>query len=363
MNNLSIYDELDQAIEAVISEPELPATEAGSTMAELMAVASDLRALPRPDFKQRLRMELEWVASGRPTSGQDHAAAAKATTMTREESQMLASLFGTSYGAYPVRHANFAASVGLHAVAMVLIATSAFWFTQHLGPRVEPDIHHVITLSDYVPNIPAAKQEHGGGGGGDADRLNASKGGLPRTADDQKAPPVVVLRNEHPKLPVEPTIVMPDLRIQQNNQLGDPLSALTTPSNGTGVRSGIGPGSGDGVGAGTGPGHGPGNGGGVGGGTNNFGRGSTLVPPHVVYDPDPEYSPEARAAHFEGTVKLWAVIGPDGVPREIRVARALGMGLDEKAIEAVRTWRFQPATQDGHAVPVMMEVEVSFHLY
>jgi periplasmic protein TonB len=53
----------------------------------------------------------------------------------------------------------------------------------------------------------------------------------------------------------------------------------------------------------------------------------------------------------------------DGVPRDIRVSRALGMGLDEKAIEAVHTWRFQLATQDGHPVPVMMEVEVSFHLY
>ena len=322
-----------------------------------------MRALPRPDFKQRLRTELEWVASGRPTSGQDHAAAARATTMTREESQMLASLFGASYGAYPVKHANFAASVVLHAVAMVLIVTSAFWFTQHLGPRVEPDIHHVITLTDYVSNIPAHIQEHGGGGGGDADRLYASKGALPRASDDHRAPPGVVGRNENPRLPVEPTIVTPDLRIQQNNQMGDPLSALTTPSNGPGVRAGIGAGSGDGVGAGTGPGHGPGNGGGVGGGSYNYGRGSSLVPPHVVYDPDPEYSPEARAAHFEGTVKLWAVIGPDGVPRNIRVARALGMGLDEKAIEAVRTWRFQAATQDGHAVAVMMEVEVSFHLY
>src|SRR5689334_16458353 len=149
MNNLSIYDELDQAIDAVIRQQKLPATEASSAINELAAIANDLYALPRPDFKQRLRTELEWVASGRPTSGQDHAAAAKAATRrATEESQMLASLFGTSYGAYPVRHANFAASVGLHALAMVLLVGSAFWFTQHLGPKVEPEIHHVIALTD-----------------------------------------------------------------------------------------------------------------------------------------------------------------------------------------------------------------------
>jgi TonB family protein len=60
---------------------------------------------------------------------------------------------------------------------------------------------------------------------------------------------------------------------------------------------------------------------------------------------------------------LWLVIGPDGHPQEIKVARRLGMGLDEKAIEAVRNWRFKPAEKDGHPVAVVMNVEVSFRLY
>jgi TonB family protein len=361
MNNPSIYDELDQAIEAIISQPQLPATEANPAVAELLSVASDLRQLPRPDFKLRLKTELGWVASGRPTSGQDRAAA-KNLTRTRER-QMLASLFGTSYGAYPVRHANFVASVALHAVAMVLIVGSAFWFAHHVGPHVEPQVNHVIVMSEYIPNLPAHTQAHGGGGAGTADLLPASKGALPRSADDQKTPPLVILENDHPRLTAQPTVIGPDLRVMQNNQLGDPLSALTTPSNGSGVRSGIGPGTGTGVGSGNGPGHGPGSDGGFGGDHFDSGAGSHLIAPRVIYDPDPEYSPEARAAKYQGSVLLWAVIGPDGVPRELRVARALGMGLDEKALEAVRNWRFQPATQDGHPVPVMIEVEVSFHLY
>jgi TonB family protein len=82
-----------------------------------------------------------------------------------------------------------------------------------------------------------------------------------------------------------------------------------------------------------------------------------------VYDPDPEYSEEARKAKYQGTVVLWLVVSPEGKPQQIQVQRSLGMGLDEKAIEAVRQWRFEPAKKDGHPVPVMINVEVNFRLY
>jgi TonB family protein len=360
MNHLSIYDELDQAIDTMISQPESPATKTEAAVTELLQVASDLVELPRPDFKQRLKTEMEWVASGRPTSGQDRSAASKHARST-EEASTLASLFGTSYGAYPMRHLNFVASVGLHAIVMVLVVGSAFWFTQHVRFGPEPEVHHVLTMSVYVPNIPASSQPHGGGGGGGADAMDASKGALPRADDIQITPPVVVVRNEHPKLTADPTIIAPDLHVPQNDKMGDPLSALTNPSDGPGVRGGIGSDSGGGVGGGNGPGAGHGIGGNVGGGYMTVGRGVSA--PRVIYDPDPEYSPEARAAKYQGTVKLWAIIGPDGKPHELRVERALGMGLDEKAIQAVRTWRFEPAQYDGHPVPVLIEVEVSFHLY
>jgi TonB family protein len=85
--------------------------------------------------------------------------------------------------------------------------------------------------------------------------------------------------------------------------------------------------------------------------------------PRAVYAPDPEYSEEARKAKWQGTVVLWVVIGPDGKPRDVRVQRSLGMGLDEKAIEAVRTWKFDPAKKDGQPVAVQVNVEVNFRLY
>jgi TonB family protein len=85
--------------------------------------------------------------------------------------------------------------------------------------------------------------------------------------------------------------------------------------------------------------------------------------PRVIYSPDPEYSEKARKVGYQGTCVLWLVVDAKGVPQDIRVARTVGMGLDEKAVEAVRKWRFTPAMKDGAPVRTQINVEVSFHLY
>jgi len=85
--------------------------------------------------------------------------------------------------------------------------------------------------------------------------------------------------------------------------------------------------------------------------------------PRALYAPDPEFSEEARKAKYQGTVVLWMIVGPDGRTHDIRVQRSLGMGLDEKAIEAVQRWRFEPARKDGIPVAVEIAVEVNFRLY
>jgi protein TonB len=241
-----------------------------------------------------------------------------------------------------------------------------------LGRRIVTEIQkpqeivELIAPTDMPTLKPSKTMVGGGGGGGDRDKLQASKGRLPRQAMEQFTPPVVVARNEHPKLPMEPTIVIPpDVHIQQPNMpnLGDPLSHLPSgpPSNGTGYGGGIGEGHGGGVGTGEGPGFGPGRGGGTGGGVFRVGGG--VSSPKKIYDPDPEYSEEARKAKYQGTCVLYVIVGPDGRTRDIRVARTLGLGLDEKAIEAVKTWRFEPAMKDGKPVAVAINIEVYFHLY
>ncbi|MGA7291763.1 MAG: energy transducer TonB, partial [Terriglobales bacterium] len=252
-----------------------------------------------------------------------------------------------------------------HILAVILIIVATY-----LGKRIvaPPKPNNVVELiaPDDLPALPPSKTlSGGGGGGGDRDKLRASEGRLPKQSMQQFTPPLAVIRNQDPKLPMAPTIVVPpDIKLQQPNlpDLGDPMSHLpSVPSNGTGSGGGIGSGSGGGVGSGSGPGYGPGYGGGTGGGVFHVGGGVSA--PKVIYQPDPEYSEEARKAKFQGTCVLWLVVGPDGKPRDIRVARTLGLGLDEKALEAVKNWRFEPAMKDGKPVAVSINVEVSFRLY
>jgi periplasmic protein TonB len=236
---------------------------------------------------------------------------------------------------------------------------------QELKPQTVVD----LVAPDVSVYMPISNKPHdtigGGGGGGDRDKLQAPKGKLPKIAMQQFTPPVVVARNLNPKLPVEPTVVIPpQVKVPTVNMptLGDPMSKVVgPPSNGTGSGGGIGSGSGGGVGSGEGPGVGPGRGGGIGGGVFRIGGGVSA--PQPLFTPDPEYSEEARKAKYQGTCVLWLIVGSDGRPRDVRVARSLGMGLDEKAVQAVRKWEFKPAQKDGHAVAVQMNVEVSFRLY
>jgi protein TonB len=220
------------------------------------------------------------------------------------------------------------------------------------------------SLESYALPL-ATKEAGGGGGGGDRDRIAAPRGELPHAAKEQITPPQIVVRNEHPKLAVEPTVVAPpQVRMAASTpNLGLPTAPVLpsiVASNGTGSGGGIGSGSGGGVGKGVGPGVGEGSGGGIGGGTYRVG-GSVLAPRPLAM-PDPEYTEPAREAKLEGMCVLGLIVGADGKPRDIRVIRKLGMGLDEKAMIAVSQWTFAPATRDGIPVPVQISVQVSFKL-
>jgi len=272
----------------------------------------------------------------------------------RPEPTILPTLFGEGYGIYKTRGITFVLSFAGHVIAVALLVASGHYVVTH-RQQIRQQVMNVITdVSPYV--LPASKsQAGGGGGGGDRDKLAASKGALPKFSSEQITPPAAIIRNDNPKLAVEPTVVVPpQIHLPQTGTLGDPLSAvLGPPSNG--------PGFGGGIGSGTGPGVGPGRGGGIGGGVYHVGGGVSA--PRPIYSPDPDYSEEARKAKYQGVVVLWVVVGPDGRTHDIRVYRSLGMGLDEKAIEAIRTWKFEPARKDGIPVAVQVNIEVSFRLY
>jgi periplasmic protein TonB len=270
------------------------------------------------------------------------------------------------WGFYNYKKNGALGSTVAHVIILALIIGGTL-----LGRRIVTQVSAKSTTTtalvdpgDYMPLKPAKTLAGGGGGGGDRDVLQASKGRLPKMSMEQITPPAVVIRNNNPKLAVEPTVLVPpDVKVAMNSMpnLGDPKSSAVIPSNGTGSGSGIGSGSGGGVGSGTGPGVGPGIGGGMGGGYFRPGRGVSA--PRVIYQTDPEFSEEARKAKYQGTCVLGLVVDASGRPTNIHVLSALGMGLDEKAIESVRNWKFEPGQKDGHPVAVEIAVEVDFHLY
>lgn len=94
-----------------------------------------------------------------------------------------------------------------------------------------------------------------------------------------------------------------------------------------------------------------------------FKPGGGMSPPHAIYQPDPEYSDEARKAKYQGTDVLSLIVDSSGAPRDLQIVIPLGLGLDEKAIEAVSAWKFDPAQKDGNPVSVLINVEVQFRLY
>ena len=267
------------------------------------------------------------------------------------------------WGQYGRQKKSWAMSLTLQAAGVMLLVAMA-------STKVVPQkIVQFIPLLDpklarYAPN-PAHQHDAGAGGGGGGDRspLPASRGRLPKPALRQFTPPVAVVSNLDPKLVMEPGIIAPpDVNLPNVNtaQYGDPLAKLGPASNGPGSGGGIGSGQGGGVGTGKGGGFGPGEGGGIGGGVFRVGGGVSA--PVLLYKVEPEYSEEARKAKFQGTVLLYVEVDSSGRATNIRVERSLGLGLDEKAIEAVRKWKFRPGYKNGKPVTVIANIEVNFRL-
>jgi periplasmic protein TonB len=252
-------------------------------------------------------------------------------------------------------------SLGAHAIICTLIALFALnqWHTRMLQQKLLAN-----NLTPLIP--PSALKDYmgGGGGGGNHETVEASKGQLPKFAKDQIVPPQI-LKIDQPKLAAEPTVVMPDIKLPDATNMPDigiPQSnQVALSSQGSGSGSGFGNGSGGGIGSGRGNGIGPGEGGGYGGGLMHLGGGVSA--PTLIYSPDPEFSDEARRAKYQGICIVGLIVDTLGNPQTIHIVRPLGMGLDEKAIEAVRQYKFKPAMYKGKAVPVEINIEVNFRIY
>ena len=207
----------------------------------------------------------------------------------------------------------------------------------------------------------------GGGGGGnkmpDPPKRTELKG--PEKITVPVAPtPKPVLKETPP--PPEARLTIPAVPTASSVQeLPGMITSIptATASLGSGTGGGSGTGTGTGSGPGSGSGLGPGSGGGTGGGAFRLGT-PGLVSPDVLFEKKPEYTSEAMRAKVQGTVEVEAVVNDDGTVGQVRIVRSLDdrFGLDQKAIEAVRNWRFRPGTRFGKPVPVLVLIELTFTL-
>jgi protein TonB len=192
------------------------------------------------------------------------------------------------------------------------------------------------------------------GGGGQRGLTPVTKGTPPKFAEQQivapKAPPVM-----EPKIHIEPTLeVQQDVRMASSvPQVGVVNSPLVGMSMGIGKGNGMGWGNGNGVG--------PGSGGNTGGGARQIGGGVSA--PILLYQVDPEFSEEARRSKTAGNVLVNLWVDENGNPSHVHVIRGIGMGLDEKAVAAVKLYKFKPAMENGKPVTVEMNIDVTFHIF
>jgi protein TonB len=241
---------------------------------------------------------------------------------------------------------------------MLLMGVRAVVFSD---PASRPDSKFHI---DDFPLFAPAKSapSHGGQGGGTNDLIDPNKGRLPKL-DLNAVEKVQVPMLDHPKLALENSIaVPPDIKLDENPTMpliGVHSSAnVTVISGGPGKHGGIGFGPDGGYGTGNGPGWGPGSCDGI--YTPGIGGVSQPVP---IFTPEAEFSDEARRQKYQGVCMITVIVDAQGNPQSPRVVRSLGMGLDEKALEAVRKYRFKPAKKDGKPVAVRIAVMVDFRLF
>jgi periplasmic protein TonB len=250
----------------------------------------------------------------------------------------------------------------LHALVIAVVLYIGFNSQRALKAASTVVTRLDFTLTAPPPVLPVAKALGGGGGGGAHKVIVPNRGRPPVVAKVNITPPELPPMIKQPILTAEPsaqvkmptTSNMPNLGMNQSPQI-----ALA--SQGSGSHSGFGMGMSGGLGVGTGAGAGPGSGGGYGGGIMSVGGGVTA--PQVIHSVEPEFTDQARRANYQGTVSIELIVDTQGYPQDLRITRHLGMGLDQKALEAVRQYKFRPSMYQGHPVAVQMVIDVDFRLH
>jgi protein TonB len=278
-------------------------------------------------------------------------------------------LFSQGLRAPPATTVPLIVSTSLHAIAVatiLFVASLGFAVAdERTEPLKEPEPMRMVFLVQPGPG--------GGGGGGGlkmktpppkAERKGVEKISSPLPARKLPPPPEPIVKPPDPPKPLDAKPVMAPIPTKPaDTKTTDGLMAKvpeTAPSQGPGTGGGVGNGQGTGLGPGDGNGVGDGSGGGYGGGP--FRPGSGVEPPRLLREVKANYTDEARRANVEGEVELEIVVRRDGSVGDVKILRGLRGGLNERAVDAVRQWRFAPGRMKGVPVDVVVEVGVEFRL-
>jgi protein TonB len=246
-------------------------------------------------------------------------------------------------------------STAIAIVLHVVVIGLALWLlAKKVVEITAPKQAQMVSLETPIPPLAPVKTLKMGGGGGQKGPAPVSKGSPPKFSPQQILPPMAPPKID-PKLAVAPTIdVDPKLKMQSN------LPNIGMP-NATNVGVSMGNGNGSGLGSGNGNGMGPGSGGNTGGGVRQVG--GSVSAPKIVSQVDAEFSEEARKAKYMGVAIVDVVVDERGIPIRVHVVSDPGMGLGEKAIEAVKQYRFKPGMENGKPVKTEVQIQIDFHIY
>lgn len=265
-----------------------------------------------------------------------------------------------------------AASAAFHGVVLGGLMLAA---VAQLGPTEARALERVVP-TEPMRLVFLAQPGPGGGGGGGGLRMptpapRAKRTGtssLPSPIPERRPPPAdppPTPPEPPPPVPAEwlPPVLAPVATRPADDDTRPGIieeTPVEADSRGSGDGGGAGTGEGTGLGEGDGAGIGEGEGGGYGGGV--YGPGSGVEPPRLLSEVKPDYTEDARRRGIEGDVVMEIVVRRDGSVGDVRIVQGLGAGLDQRAADAVRRWRFAPGTRRGAPVDVMVEVAVEFKL-
>jgi periplasmic protein TonB len=252
-------------------------------------------------------------------------------------------------------------SVGAHVVLLALLVFALTSPRVH-GPALNPTPLDSTNALSYIPPLdPHSTAQNPSlgrmGGGGEEDPRPTRRGDLAPPSSAPLAPPRLT-HDENVALPAPPAVFDPNAPadVATVQHLGLPWMNTDTDSAGSGKHHGIGSGDGGAMGDGAGN--------GAGASDSDLPYANVASPVACLYCPEPPYSEEARKAKLEGKMLLRVLVGPDGKAQRIQIVQGLGMGLDERAEETIRTWRFSPA-RDAAKRPVAawVNIETRFQLF